>query len=464
MKKFKKIISYIIMIIAIIALIIVYKKYNFNDFEKSVRESDKTIFTRDSSVKYSKMDSYKIENTDYNDSMFSQTISVIPNTPYKITCMVKVENVENKNNKTSGGAHISLVETGETSKIVNGTTDWEQLTLMFDSKNQTSIEIGFRLGGYEETSKGNAWFSDFKIEAGYANNNNKWNMACFIFPKINVNVEVDGKIQNVSLEMTDNDIRTVQTNLSRFKTSINQISNNKMSIEYETYIINEPITTLSYDKENGYYVSASDVYKYINSYLEEKEYDHIYVAFRMADKQKGNSILVNDWIGLGGMDYLGIGFSNIRMPDDRNNMVYEYNYKINTFPEEVFLHEFLHTLERNAKEYGYEIPELHDYEKYGYKEDTTEGLKQWYSDYMNKEIDYNGTKIGLPQDIYIHKPIHESNFKYSKKLDTLKEPGNIIEVIKGMFKKIGKIFEYSKNNLNLEEAKQNITIEGETAK
>lgn len=39
-----------------------------------------------------------------------------------------------------------------------------------------------------------------------------------------------------------------------------------------------------------------------------KEYDHIYVAFRMADTQMGENILVNDWIGLGGMDYYGIGF------------------------------------------------------------------------------------------------------------------------------------------------------------
>ena len=89
MKKARKIISYIIMIIAIIVCVIIYKKYNFNDFEKSIRLSNITEFTRDSEVKYAKYDSYKIENKDYNDAMFSQTISVIPNTPYKVTCMVR---------------------------------------------------------------------------------------------------------------------------------------------------------------------------------------------------------------------------------------------------------------------------------------------------------------------------------------------------------------------------------------
>ena len=447
----KKLISYIIIIILIITLIVAYKKYNYNDFEKSVRETKKTTFTRDSFEKYSKMDSYKIENIDFNDSMFSQTIHVIPNTPYKVTCMVKTENIVNKINETAGGAHISLVKTGERSKLVTGTSDWQEITLMFDSKYENEIEIGFRLGGYDDLSKGTAWFSDFKIEAGSPSTSNKWNMACFIFPKIDVKVNVNNKNENVKLEMTPNDISTIQTNLSRFQSSIKEISNNRISIEYETYIVNDPIKSLSYDETNGYYVSASDVYEYINSYIEEKDFDHIFVAFRMADKQKGNDILVNDWIGLGGMDYLGIGYSNIRMPDDRNNIVYQYDYRVNTFPEEVFLHEFLHTLERNAQEYGYDRPELHDYKKYGYSEDYTDGLRKWYADYMNKNINYNGKKIGLPQEIYYHKPIHESNFKYSRDLDAFKEPENIIEILKGIFRRVGKLFEYNNNNIEPEQ-------------
>ena len=53
------------MIIAIIVCVIVYKKYNFNDFEKKIRLSNITEFTRDSKIKYAKYDSYKIENKDY---------------------------------------------------------------------------------------------------------------------------------------------------------------------------------------------------------------------------------------------------------------------------------------------------------------------------------------------------------------------------------------------------------------
>ena len=67
------------------------------------------------------------------------------------------------------------------------------------------------------------------------------------------------------------------------------------------------------------------------------------------------------------MDYYGIGYSNIRLPNSSKSYIYKYNTRINTFPEEVFLHEFLHSLERTAEEYDYKIPALHDYEKYGYK-------------------------------------------------------------------------------------------------
>ena len=100
------------------------------------------------------------------------------------------------------------------------------------------------------------------------------------------------------------------------------------------------------------------------------------------------------------MDYYGIGFSNIRLPNDEKSYIYKYKTGVNQFPEEVFLHEFLHTLERNAKEYGYERPELHDYEKYGYKNEKLYGQEKWYKDYMNKNIETTSGKIGLPEEIY----------------------------------------------------------------
>ena len=137
------------------------------------------------------------------------------------------------------------------------------------------------------------------------------------------------------------------------------------------------------------------------------------------------------------MDYYGIGFSNIRLPNEEKSYIYKYNTRVNQFPEEVFLHEFLHTLERNAKEYGYERPELHDYEKYGYKNEKLYGQEKWYKDYMNKNIETSNGKIGLPEEIYSLKPAKTSDFQNSYLIKTVfKQPTNFIEEIQEVVRKV----------------------------
>ena len=134
-----------------------------------------------------------------------------------------------------------------------------------------------------------------------------------------------------------------------------------------------------------------------------------------------------------------IGFSNIRIPNENADMLYTYS-SYNTFPEEVFVHEFLHNLERIENEYDNEIPELHAYEKYGYVKSETEGLKKWYTDYMRCNI--NRSKLGLSKDVYTIKPIHDSCFNISTDLteEQFYEPENLIENIKALIKKIKKYF------------------------
>lgn len=136
------------------------------------------------------------------------------------------------------------------------------------------------------------------------------------------------------------------------------------------------------------------------------------------------------------MDYYGIGFSNIRLPNDSKSYIYKYNSKINVFPEEVFLHEFLHSLERTALECEYDIPALHDYEKYGYKNENLSGQKLWYTDYMNCNISSDKLKLGLPKEIYNLKPPKNSNFEYSYNIDAFEEKQDIIQKVQQLFNNI----------------------------
>lgn len=463
MKNIGKIIKNIIFIVIIaILLFILYKVYtenNFNEYIRAEYKSGVSNFYRDTNVKYSKMNSYRIENTDFNDAMFFKEVNVIPNTSYKVTCMIKTENVENEHENTDAGAHIAIDKSTEKSYNVTGTSDWTKIEFIFNSKNREKVNIGFRLGGNFDNSKGTAWFSDITLEAGISDKSNKWNFLCLFFDKTNVNLNINGENKNFNLTLSKSDIEDMKLCVNRFKTSMEQMTNGKMKVTYDIYEIETPITSMSYDEENGYYVSAYDVRDVIDEFISKGEYDHIFIAFRTGDINAKNEIPVNDWIGLGSMEYRNIGFSNIRLPNSESNYIYKYDERVNLFPEEVYVHEFLHTLERNAEEYEYDRPELHASSNYGYVNQNKYGLKQWYTDYLNKQIkSSSGEYVGLPSEIFTKKPTKTSDFEYTTKIDAFKEPENIIEELNGFYKKIVNLFKVIKVNIENVESKENIEV------
>lgn len=440
----KNIISFIIFVILIYLVYTIYQKYNFNDYIKAEYNMGLSNFERDSDVKYENKNSYKIENMDYNDAMFYKTINVIPNTPYKVTCKIKTQDVKTSSENTDSGAHICIKDGLEKSDNVIGTTDWTEIIFYFNSKNKEKIDLGFRLGGYEDTCIGTAWFSDFTIESGIQDESNTWNFLCLLFDNVDVNIEKDEKKEHIKLNLTQIDKEDISICMRRFQTAMQEMTNNKMRVKYQIEEITTPITQLSHDDENGYYVSGYNIKDVLDPYIKQGKYDHIFVVFRTGDINQQEAIPVNDWIGLGSMEYRGLGYSNIRLPDDDKNYVYKYDTRINTFPEEVLMHEFLHTLERNTEEYGIERPELHDNEKYGYENKKLIGLKEWYQDYMNKNINTASGKVGLPEEIFTKKPAKATDFEYSHKLNELREPENIMEELNNLFNKIFYLFKADK--------------------
>lgn len=288
----------IIAILALIALYAVYLKYNYNSYTKTQYIANGTKFTRDNKIKISKMNSYKLESDEYNDAMFYRTVKVEKNTPYRVTCMVKTENVEPEEEISIAGANISIADTTEKSKSVLGTEDWQKIELIFNSKNREEVKLGFRLGSYEDNCKGTAWFSDFTIEAGIENTDTEWNFAFLLIENTDVTLENKGRQQNIKQSMTTEDIELMQENIKRFGNTIRELSNRNMSANIDDYVIKETITSLSYDNENGYYVAPKNIQEILDKYTDGKEYDHIFVIMRLGDElqmiQNGN----NDWIGL----------------------------------------------------------------------------------------------------------------------------------------------------------------------
>lgn len=435
-----KVISTLIIIVLLATIITIYNKYYFNDFIKAHERKSNTAFYRDSKQKYNEKKSYCIENEDYNDSLFFKEIEVEKNTPYKIKCMVKTENVESDKPETAG-ACISIMGTAEQTIPIQGTTDWQEITLLVDSKEKEKLDISFRLGGYDGYSKGKVWFSDIHVEKGIKDASTNWNVVCFLMDTINT--EIDGQTYNYSLTAEDKEL--LKSNVQRFADSCNTLSSGEMTATYEVIEITEPITTLSYDEENYYYVSPRDVKPLIDKYIKNNEYDHIFIGIRMGDTY--SEIPVNDWIGLGSMRYDNIGFSNIRMPNDlKNSTMYKYDIRNDIFPEEVFIHEFLHSLERNLNEKEYIFPALHDNEKFGYQTQAKSGLKQWYEDYMKCNIDSTEGKTGLDKIVYTTKPVQASDFEYSQEIEFENTPHNPIDIAAQIIENFKTMINQNKQN------------------
>ena len=274
-------IAYIITIIILCILLVYaynyYQSNNFNDFVKSEASLYKSQFKRDNIIKYGENRSYEIISPDYNDAMFYKTINVEKNQPYKITCMVKTENVESENEISGVGAHISIEGSTERSVTIQGTNDWQEIELIFNSKNRETINIGFRLGGNLGQAKGKAWFSDFKLEEGNLENNSDWKFACFIFKNTDVNLNGN----EIKLQVTNNDISDIKDTVRRFENSCYTLSEGKMTANCDIYEIDTPITELSYDEEFGYYVSPENVEEQIKKIVEQNDYDHIFVVLRL---------------------------------------------------------------------------------------------------------------------------------------------------------------------------------------
>ena len=270
----------ITLVILFILLYFAYQYYqlnNFNDFVRSETNLYTSNFKRDKEIKYSDKRSYKIESPEYNDAMFYKTIKVQKNTPYKITCMIKTQNVVAETENSGIGAQIEVEGTTERSIAISGTQDWQEVELIFNSKDREEVNIGFRLGGYLGKATGEAWFSNFKIEEGTASSNNNWKFACFIFTTTNVNI--NGK--EVQLNVTESDINDIRNTITRFENSCRELSKGKMTAKVDAYQVNTPITKLSYDNQFGYFVAPEDIETQIKDTISQNNYDHIFIVIRL---------------------------------------------------------------------------------------------------------------------------------------------------------------------------------------
>lgn len=94
-----------------------------------------------------------------NDARLIQSVSVHPNSFYRLSAWVKTENV----GRDALGANLCQYGTWAHSKDLQGTSDWTRLSMFIFPTGQSEMTIGCRLGFWGSTNSGTVWFDDVRL-------------------------------------------------------------------------------------------------------------------------------------------------------------------------------------------------------------------------------------------------------------------------------------------------------------
>ena len=145
-------------------------------------------------------------------------------------------------------------------------------------------------------AKGTAIFSNIIVEEGVRQDTRNWKFAVVIFNEIDVTVG-DKHIQEM---MNEDDLEVLRQDIDNFVYSLKKMSKGKIEPVCTVYNSEEPITEVSLDSDNGYYIDVYDVYEQIDEVINSYEYDHVFLVFKSDDLNKDNENKTTDvdWVGL----------------------------------------------------------------------------------------------------------------------------------------------------------------------
>ncbi len=104
----------------------------------------------------------KIESPEYNDARFIQTVSVNPNSVYRLSAWVKTGDIDKRS--ADSGANICFMQTHCKSDFVKSDADWQEIVIYGKTDSKTKeATIGLRLGYYSADAKGTVYFDKVSL-------------------------------------------------------------------------------------------------------------------------------------------------------------------------------------------------------------------------------------------------------------------------------------------------------------
>jgi hypothetical protein len=121
-------------------------------------------FTWDDTQSYQGSKSVRISLETPNDARWIQTVAVLPNTDYWLSGWVRTENVAHTSESVDAGANLSVYGTYTHTPGLIGTHEWTSVSVTFSTGSSSQVVIAARLGYWNGTTTGTAWFDDVRLE------------------------------------------------------------------------------------------------------------------------------------------------------------------------------------------------------------------------------------------------------------------------------------------------------------
>jgi hypothetical protein len=353
----------------------------------------------DYTVKRNDEFSYCIRDHRANDLRIVKKFAVLPDTIYYVTADVRTENVINHENKEDPvGACISTHD-WFFSKNLFGTNHWKTVGVLGRSDEWGNITVSFNLGYTFNTCSGCAWFENIRFIPvdEITKESSTWKFLAVLLTESGIDTfdSHTGTPLQLHHVMSNEERTLIRNSLHTFEKDMNLDAEGLFSIEVDILEAQKPYT--DYAKNNfGYVVSRSSARRYLESLgVDILSYDHVILIAC----QPGLPV---NYYGLGGLSILDqVGYSFILHADLQSSMPYLRGERENSWIPSIYVHEFLHSIERCANSLNLPVP-LIDGDRFGYPD--VEEYRSWYRDFMHKRLRANGNLLGVDPRIWKLKP------------------------------------------------------------
>ncbi len=334
-----------------------------------------------------------IHNKSGNVFSLVQKVSVKPNTMYRLSAQVRMENYKLTESDESGATVLQggiWDSTCWTNSFVTS-SQWGKSSITFNSGENSSIKISLAVGMWSGACEGTAYFRDVTLEEiGVETKDNHWNILALIYRNIDT--------PEFKKSFSDSEVAELKRTLNNYPAAVQNLSDSRMLIDrVDTYVIDTPVRSISGSAGDLTTGENGDIN--FDDYLKDHDYQLIVVYAPLT-----GSPSYTGWGGLGGTwyEYDGriIYYLTMCLVWDMNGDPFEVRGGHYDTDIAALLHEHLHCVETNSSFFNdwNGFTPVHNNADHGYVTTNIEWL-DWYSALMRDDgLDGKGFK---PRSFYV---------------------------------------------------------------